>query len=63
MVDQNNKFVSEKRTLLSWYLHPVILYNDKAYKIFEEIMKYLTKKEVNFLTFGKLYDYITLKIF
>jgi len=53
----------KKRTLLSWYLHLVTLYNDKAYRIFEEIMKYLTKKEVNFLTFGKLYDYITLKIF
>jgi len=46
--------VSKKRTLLGWYLHPVTLYNDKAYKIFEEVVKILIKKEVNFLTFRKI---------
>jgi len=43
--------VVKKRTLLSWYLHPATLYDDKAYKVFEEIVKYMAKKEANFLTF------------
>jgi hypothetical protein len=34
----------KRRTLLSWYLHPATLYNDKAYKIFEEIIKILIKR-------------------
>jgi peptidoglycan/xylan/chitin deacetylase (PgdA/CDA1 family) len=45
----------KKRTLLSWYLHPIILYNNKAHNIFEKIIKYLVKREINFLTFRKLH--------
>ena len=44
----------KRRTLLSWYLHPITLYNDRAYRIFEEVVKYLLKKRINFLTFRKL---------
>jgi len=48
----------KRRTLLSWYLHPATLYDDKAYKLFEEIVKYMAKKEANFLTFKSfLYQY------
>jgi peptidoglycan/xylan/chitin deacetylase (PgdA/CDA1 family) len=43
----------KRRTLLNWYLHPATLYDDKAYKLFEEIVKYMIKKEVNFLTYRK----------
>lgn len=44
-----------RNTLISWYLHPITLYDDKAYKYFEEAIKYLIKREVNFLTFKKLH--------
>ena len=50
----------KKKTLLSWYLHPITLYNDKAYKTFEEIVKYMiNKKDINFLTFKDIYNYVT----
>jgi len=45
----------KRRILLSWYLHPATLYNDEAYRVFEEVVKILIKKEVNFLTFRKLH--------
>jgi hypothetical protein len=38
----------KRRTLLSWYLCPVTLYNDRAYRIFEEVVS-IVRKEVNFL--------------
>jgi hypothetical protein len=44
----------KRQTLLSWYLHPVTLYNDRAYRIFEEVVRYIVRKKVNFLTFKKL---------
>jgi len=49
----------KKKTLLSWYLHPITLYNDKAYRTFEEIVKYMAKKDINFLTFKDIYNYVT----
>ena len=49
----------KRRTLLSWHLHPAALYDDKAYKLFEEIVKYMAKNEANFLTFKSfLYQYL-----
>jgi peptidoglycan/xylan/chitin deacetylase (PgdA/CDA1 family) len=49
----------KRRTLLNWYLHPATLYDDKSYKLFEEIVKYMSKKEADFLTFKSfLYQYL-----
>jgi len=44
----------KNKTLLSWYLHPVTLYDYKNYKIFEEIIKNLVKKEIKIVTFKEL---------
>jgi peptidoglycan/xylan/chitin deacetylase (PgdA/CDA1 family) len=52
--------LSKKKTLLSWYLHPVILYDENMFNIFKEIIKYLKNKEITFLTFRELYDVIRL---
>jgi hypothetical protein len=53
------EFVVKRRTLLSWHLHLAALYDDKAYKLFEEIVKYMSKKEADFLTFKSfLYQYL-----
>jgi hypothetical protein len=41
----------KNKTLLSWYLHPVTLYDYENYKIFEEIIKNLVKKEIKIVTF------------
>jgi peptidoglycan/xylan/chitin deacetylase (PgdA/CDA1 family) len=51
--------LAKKKTLLSWYLHSITLYNDKAYRTFEEIVKYMAKKDINFLTFKDIYNYVT----
>jgi hypothetical protein len=45
---------SKKRTFLSWYLHPKVISEDKAYILFKEVVKYLVLKEVSFLTFRDL---------
>ena len=46
----------KRKMLLSWCLHAITFYDDRTFKLFEEIMKYLIKKEVNFLTFNDLYE-------
>jgi len=52
--------LSKKKTLLSWYLHPVSLYDENMFNLFKEIIKYLKNKEITFLTFRELYDAIQL---
>jgi peptidoglycan/xylan/chitin deacetylase (PgdA/CDA1 family) len=52
--------LSKKKTLLSWYLHPVSLYDENMFNLFKEIIKYLKNKEITFLTFKELYDAIRL---
>jgi peptidoglycan/xylan/chitin deacetylase (PgdA/CDA1 family) len=52
--------LSKKKTLLSWYLHPVSLYDENMFNLFKEIIKYFKNKEITFLTFKELYDAIRL---
>jgi peptidoglycan/xylan/chitin deacetylase (PgdA/CDA1 family) len=52
--------LSKKKMLLSWYLHPVSLYDENMFNLFKEIIKYLKNKEITFLTFRELYDAIQL---
>jgi len=52
--------LSKKKTLLSWYLHPVSLYDENMFSLFKEIIKYFKNKEITFLTFKELYDAIRL---
>jgi peptidoglycan/xylan/chitin deacetylase (PgdA/CDA1 family) len=52
--------LTKRKSLLSWYLHPITLYDEKTFKLFKEIIKYLKYKRVYFLTFKDLY-YILAK--
>jgi peptidoglycan/xylan/chitin deacetylase (PgdA/CDA1 family) len=47
--------LAKRKSLLSWYLHPITLYDERTFKLFEEIIKYLKYKRVHFLTFKDLY--------
>jgi len=52
----------KRKSLLSWYLHPITLYDENAFKLFKEIIKYLKYKHVYFLTFKDLYRTLIEKI-
>jgi peptidoglycan/xylan/chitin deacetylase (PgdA/CDA1 family) len=47
--------LTNRKSLLSWYLHPITFYDEKAFKLFKEIIKYLKYKRIHFLTFKDLY--------
>jgi peptidoglycan/xylan/chitin deacetylase (PgdA/CDA1 family) len=49
-------FVSAKKKILNWYLHPISLYNEHNYNLFESILAYLKRQEVKTITYKNLYD-------
>lgn len=55
--------LTKRKSLLSWYLHPITLYDEKTFKLFKEIIKYLKYKHVYFLTFKDLYRTLIEKIY